>query len=689
MLCPGSLGPSAWFNGTGAWPPGPSGVQTEGVVRARGLVTVGVLLCVASLLLATWVLRRPDVAVLEQTIRAEVDVLPEFLGLAWAVTGGVIAVLRPRNALGWLLLGVGVCQALSGALAAYGGYGVAVAEPQWPLARWSAWVASGLWLPGLLPLPSVLLALYPRGRVPGPLWRWPVTAAAVGIAFVTAAALLNPEVYDDVAPGPSPVSEPRLALICLLAAAVTLVPGTLVIWGMSAVRFIRSRPPERQQLGWLLLVVVPFMVVSLVGALDQWVFRLAGFLIPVAVGLGVFRYGLLGIEVVMRRGLVYATLTGIVVAVYLGVSAAAGSRLDRGPLPGVVAALLAAVGLMPLRARLQGAVDRLVYGDRRDPLRAVARMGNRVADAGEQDLLPAVLAILTHAVRAPGAVVTDPDGRVLAAYGAPAEGTSMSLRVGGKDAGLLVVAARRPGERYTRGDRHLLATLAPQLAVVVRAFKLSEALEIERDRVVAATRAERSRLRRDLHDGLGPSLSGASLGLRALDRAMARDDGAAAVELLHRSREAVGAAVVEVRRIIDDLRPAVLDNLGLVGAVRHYVDTVAAVVSADFEADNLPWLPPDVEIAAYRISQEALTNVLRHAGAGHVQVCLSADDEALTVKVADDGNGFDSSAEHGVGLASMLERARAVDGTMSVASNKGGTTVVAVLPLRRPAETAR
>src|SRR4029453_8664891 len=147
---------------------------------------------------------------------------------------------------------------------------------------------------------------------------------------------------------------------------------------------------------------------------------------------------------------------------------------------------------------------RLVLGDRRDPMRAVTRLGDRMAAAGETDLLPTVLATVTDAVRTPGAAVIAPDGSVLASHGAdPAGGGGelLGLRVGGRDLGTLQVAPRTPGEPYRDGDRRLLAALAPQVAAVVHALELGEALEPERDRVVAATRQERARLRPRPHSG--------------------------------------------------------------------------------------------------------------------------------------------------------------------------------------------
>jgi len=653
-------------------------------MRARVVAGVAVIVAVAAVGFAAWVHTLPGVEGTRLVSGQGTDIAAGLLAVAWTATGAALLALRPRNMLGWLVVFVGLCQALQQGLAAYGGYGVALADPQWPLARWAAWLSSGLWLPGLVPLTSVLLALYPNGRLPARWWRWPVGAAAMGIGLLTLGTTLHPDAYDDIAPGAPPLSAPTVATVCAIGGGVLLIAGTLVIWVGSVVRLVRARPPERQQLAWLLFVVVPFMLVAFGGGSEP-VFLALGFLIPVAVAVGVLRYGLLGIEVVLRRGLVYGLLTAVVVGVYVTVTAVAGTRLDRGPLPAVVAAALVAVGLTPLRDRLQAAVDRLVYGDRGDPMRAVTRLGDRVAAADEPDLLPAVLATVTGAVRAPGAAVTGPDGSVLAASGADAgngEAERLPLRMGGRALGELRIARRTPGEPYTNGDRRLLSALAPQVAVVVRALELAEALEAERDLVVAATSRERDRLRRDLHDGLGPSLSGVGLGLQALQDLRAADDHAAANALLGRIRDEVTTAVGEVRRILDDLRPAVLDSTRLPEAIRRHAASVStAPLEVCVDVDGLPPLPPEVETAAYRITQEALTNVIRHADAHHARVCLTASGTALTVSVVDDGHGISVPAHDGVGLTSMRQRAEALDGTLHVDTTARGTTVVATLPL--------
>jgi signal transduction histidine kinase len=641
---------------------------------------------VAAVAFAAWVRTLPGAQETPVVTGNGTTLLSGLLAVSWTATGAVLLALRPRNALGWLLVVVGICQATQQGLAAYGGYGVAMAAPPWPLATWAALVAAGLWLPGLAPLFNLLPALYPNGRLASRWWRWPVGAATAGIVLMTVALILSPGGYDDIAPGQPPITSPTISAVCFIAGAPLLVAGTLAIWGGSVWRLIRARPPERQQLAWLLVVIIPWVMLSFfVGG--HSLFELVGLLLPVAIAVGVLRYRLLGIEVVVRRGLVYGALTAAVIGVYLLVTTIAGAGLDRGPLPGVVAAALVAVGLTPLRDRLQAAVDRLVYGDRRDPMRAVTRLGDRMAAAGETDLLPAVLATVTDAVRAPGAAVVAPDGSVLASHGADRVGGGgelLALRVGGRDLGMLRIAPRSPGEPYSDGDRRLLAALAPQVAVVVRALELAEALEAERDRVVAVTRQERDRLRRDLHDGLGPSLSGVGLGLQALQDAQAAGDVAASKELLGRIRQEVATAVGEIRRILENLRPAVLDRTRLSDAVRQHAAAIAGgQLDVSVDAGQLPPLPADVEAAAYRIVQEALTNVVRHAGAYHAHITLSASDGTLMVKVADDGHGIHGQSRDGaVGLASMRQRAEALQGSLRVDTGDRGTIVIATLPLR-------
>ena len=713
--------------------PGPSGTsavacrranpQTVGMVVARIGAAAAVLSAGAAVAVAGRIMALPR----EQSLSfppSSFDA-PSFvagcglLGLIWAITGGVLVALRPRNALGWLVLAVGTSQAWAVGLTAYGGYRLQEAGPSWP-----AYLGPALYMAGWLVPPTLLLVLYPDGRLPGPRWRWPAIAAAVSIVLL-AACIPLPVIAPDQAHGWAmvPAFPQRLGDVLLphkptyeirifvpeVTAAGTPVVGSwwpvwtrfaawvckpllglamLAIWIGTVVRLVRSQPPRRPQLAWLVCLVMPFLAALFAPVQVANVLVLLSLaLVPVAVAVGVLRYRLLGIEAVLRRGLVYGIVTAAVVGAYLAVTAVAGTVLDSRLLPGVVVAALVAVALAPARTRLQRAVDRLIYGERRDPLRALTSLGQRVAVTDELELVPGALASVMAAVHAPGASLAAPDGRILASLGAaPGDDDRtavLPLRFGGQRVGELRVAPRRPGESYTPADARLLAALALQVAVVVRAHGLTQELQAERDRVLEATKTERDRLREDLHDGLGPSLSGIGLGLQALADTPGGADPAATV-LLDRIRAEVSLAFAEVRRIIDGLRPTALDTMELPDAIRRHAQTLSAAVPVRVEATELPPLPAPVETAAYRITTEALTNAARHADARQVLVSLTAPDGSLRITVADDGSGANTAAATGIGLTSMRRRAETLGGHLHIDSAASGTTITATLPLDPP-----
>ncbi|RFU19784.1 sensor histidine kinase [Geodermatophilus marinus] len=643
-------------------------------VLTTGAAVTATLLCLAAFTLAAWVGPRVP--------EGDRSVLGCVFAVACAGTGALLVHLRPRNAIGWLLVLTGLLQALSAGGNAYGAYGVEVAEPDWPLARPVTQLGM-LYLPSLVLPATVLVALYPSGRLPARWWRWPVRAVWAGLAVVTVMTALSQEAFDDVVSGPAPLVLPRTwwTVAAGAAAVVALVAGVLVIWVATVVRLVRARAPERQQLAWLVCVVFPLMLLTFAVPAPDWVFIGLALMVPGSIIVGVVRYRLLGI--VVSRALAYGALTAAVATVYLVVAGLAAAVLGRTltPVPGAVVAVLLALALGPARDRLQAGADRLVYGRRRDPVAAVTELGDRVAGADEADLLPAVLGTVSTALRTSAARIVRPGDAAPGGAGTIA----VPLRVGGRDVGTLHVPERRPGEPFTAGDRRLLAALAPQVAVVVRALELTGRLERERERVLTATHAERDRIRRDLHDGLGPSLAGIGLGVQAVQAQLDGRAGPLVGSLLTRLKDEVDGTVGEVRRILDGLRPTPLDDVGLVPALQRHACTLSPSLAVRVTAAELPALPPDVETAAYRIAQEALTNVARHAGARSAEVALRTAGGRLRVTVADDGAGFPPEADTrrpgGLGLGSMRGRAQAVGGELSVTSGANGTSVVAELPL--------
>jgi signal transduction histidine kinase len=338
---------------------------------------------------------------------------------------------------------------------------------------------------------------------------------------------------------------------------------------------------------------------------------------------------------------------------------------DVAPAVAVLAAVLVA---LPLRDWLQRAANRLVYGLRDDPYEALVRVGRRLEDvAAADEVLPAVASTITDALRVPSAriVIGEDDGS--------ASEESFPLVFAGETVGALRVARR--DEPFTLNERRLLDGIAAQVAAVAHAVSLTADLRRSRERVVTASAEERRRLRRDLHDGLGPALAGIVLGLQRTRR---RVDEPAAGELDELTTQTQGA-IAEVRRLIYDLRPPALDELGLVGALSEQARTLG-----EFEIDGpdpQPPLPAAVEVAAYRIALEAMTNVARHAGARQASVRIQIAD-AVRIEVSDDGAGLPALLLPGVGISSMRERAVELGGVCTVERvQPRGTVVRASIPL--------
>lgn len=245
-----------------------------------------------------------------------------------------------------------------------------------------------------------------------------------------------------------------------------------------------------------------------------------------------------------------------------------------------------------------------------------------------------------------------------------------------------VASGRREPRRRSESD--LRRDLVRQAALAVSSCVLREEVESSRERLVLAREEERRRIRRDLHDGLGPSLAAVRLQLSALRRDLEPTDHRAATidEICH----SVGSATAEVRRVVEDLRPPLLDNCGLVEAIRN-LPIVPATLALTVEAPSpLPHLPAAVEVALYRIAVEAVHNTVRHAAATRCTVELEVDGVHATLLVDDDGRGFEGADRPGVGTAAMEERASELGGTVSTEHpHDGGTVVRALLPLRTAA----
>jgi signal transduction histidine kinase len=403
---------------------------------------------------------------------------------------------------------------------------------------------------------------------------------------------------------------------------------------------------------------------------------------------------IVSIEDLFGRTLVYGALSVAIVAIDLavlaGLTTLLGDSLDQRQVV-LLVLLLSAVIYAPLRQRIWRGVRRLLLGDRDNPYDAVAGLASTLETTDEG---PGQLAVVARAVATAFGVSfvrveVDRGGgeKLLATHGEqPAETRTLPITYRDVEVGRLVLPARGLRSRLSRRDEQLLGDLVRQAATAARTSRLADELQDSRERLVVAREEERRRIRRDLHDGLGPALSGVVFRLESARLLVDRDPDAARAHIAATS-DHVQEVVADVRRLVHDLRPPALDDRGLVGALQQQAEELATDgLSVAVEADDLGPLPAAVEVAAYRIAGEGLTNVVRHAAARECVVRLAVDDGDLVVEVADDGTGIAPDAEAGVGLVSLRERASELGGRSEVTCPAtGGTVVRAWLPLRRTA----
>jgi signal transduction histidine kinase len=629
------------------------------------------------------------------------------IAVGYAGMGSVLLARRPGHPMGPLLCLIGLTNAISAVVFAYARYTVVHSPGSLPFATAALW--ANIWdsAPAASLTGLVLPLVFPDGRLLSPRWRPALWAALAFIPlWVAGMAFIPQNMGGYFRYLPNPYAYPHLDRLfeamqvlcvgCGLSAAVAAAATVTLRWR-------RADRAGRQQLKWF-LAVLPISGVALIagffdsgGPVNVALGALSGALMPVAIGIAVMRYRLYEIDVLLNRAVLYGLLTAGVAAVYVIVVTVARTVFgadERGLTVQVIATAVAAAALFPLRDRVQRRVNRLFYGDRGAPYDALARLGRRVEEAaGTESALNSVVKTIADSLRLPYAALelrVSDEWRPAAAYGeAPSEVVAFPLTSQRETVGRLLVGTRSKGERLGPDDERLLADLARQAGPAAHAVALRSALDASRAGLVTAREEERRRLRRDLHDGLGPTLAGLTLGL---DTARVRSAGQPELqELLGRLKAETQRAVTDVRRIVYGLRPPALDELGLIGSLREEVmrlqlEAPALSLTLDAPGDGLDDLPAAVEVACYRIVTEALTNVTRHAHATQCSVRIHLND-GLDVDVRDDGVGLPQGWRTGVGIASMRERVTELGGKLAIEPClPHGTRITACLPVQ---ETAR
>ena len=644
---------------------------------AGGLAAVGVLACLAAAALLTtagaWGL--PSAA------NAPVDLA---VGLAYPLMGALVVVHgRGSRGVGLLLLVAGGAAALAVLTTAL----AVTADSVTGGARAAAQLSSALWVPGFLPLITLLPLVYPDGLLPGRAWRWLRTCTVVGIALVTAGMALYPE------PVVGRVSLTKLVVAGPEAQGLVLVAAPLVVAGVVGaltglvLRMRRASGLARRQIIVLLTaaallaldVVLQGVLPAPVDVLSEAV---AVALVPIAIGVAVTRHRLYDLDLAVCRALAGASLAVCLAGVYLTAFGLLRALVaERTAVASGLAAALTGLLVLPLGTRLARGVDRLFYGDRADRYLVLSAFSATLRERLDVSEVPqAVCDAIVASLRLGSAELVLDSGRRVAAGTADGPATRVPLRHRGAELGSLTVTPR-PGERVLdERDAELVAALADSAAPAIAALQLSDSLQQAREHLVAAREEERRRVRRDLHDGVGAALAGVRL---QMDSARDLVEEPLAAKLLDAAADGLTEAVRDLRSITDDLRPPALDDLGLAASLHALAERLRTpALEVDVEIDPLPRLPAAVDVACYRIAAEAMANAARHAAARRVVVRVEVVGDELLLSVRDDGRGVPAMpARRGLGLTSMRQRTEEIGGRFQLAAAAPGTLVRAALPM--------
>jgi two-component system NarL family sensor kinase len=605
------------------------------------------------------------------------------IATAVPVVLGLLVVRRSdKRLIGWLLVaqGVSVGALLGGAPVAGSGTAALIADQ---LAAGS-WIFLFLWL--------VLIAyLLPDGRTLSHGWLLWIRGGLVGALLFLVGAAGDRSAFVLEHEGTEPPLRWLPQPLSGLLGTVGLLLVVLLFLGSAVAvrsRLRRSSGQDRLQLLWLVwgALAVPMGLLVLwvnyfaMGA-QEWLttvtLTVVSVALPATIAVAILRYNLFDVRLALSRTLTYGALLVGVLGAYALVLYAAERMGGSGNGGGLAAVAVVAVAVHPAHAWLRERIDRWVYGYRSEPYQALRLLADR-ADAADPDALStAITDVVKQALRVKR-VWVDADG-------ADHPGVLRTALIHRSERlGDLAVEVP-PGRTLSAADMSLLQDLARYAAVLVRAQQQADELRESRTRIVAGREEERRRLRRDLHDGVGPTLAAVVLTLNAAE---AREDAAERGVLLAEAREQVRDAISEVRRLVDDLRPPAIDEVGLLGAIRQRASALSGGVVIEVSGpDPMPDLPAAVEVAAFRIASEAMANVARHSRASRCQVHVGVNG-SFEMTIADNGRGADpgdGTIGPGVGWTSMRERAAELGGRCTISERaQGGLVVRVIVPLEHP-----
>ncbi|HXN00785.1 MAG TPA: sensor histidine kinase, partial [Candidatus Dormibacteraeota bacterium] len=554
---------------------------------------------------------------------------------------------------------------------------------------------------------------FPDGRLLSRRWSIVIGLAAIPVILVIAGSL-DPSA---TAPLRNPVGVQAMAGMNNAlngAPFAVLLLGTYGL-GVSSllVRYRRGGEQEREQLKWLLVGVVLLLAALLmsffVPALQNApLIPFAAATLPVAIGIGVLRYRLYDIDLIINKALVYgglaAVITGVYVLLVVGIGAMIGS--NQRFLLSLVATALIALAFQPLRQRAQQLANRLVYGKRATPYEALSQFSEQLSETySHEDILDRMARILGEGTGAERAEVWVRAGhRLVLASSSPKSAeapaplvmdngtlpnmqrdTIVPVSHAGELLGALAVDKKR-GETMNTVEQKLVTDLAGQAGLVLKNVGLNqellarlEDLRASRQRLVTAQDEERRRLERDLHDGAQQHLVALKIKLGLAEAAAQPETKVRA--LITQLKQDADDALDTMRELARGIYPPLLASDGLEAALRAQIRRIT--VPVDLQLDDVARQPREVEGAVYFCCLEALQNVAKYAEAGRISLRLWTEDANLAFSVQDDGKGFDPvTVPQGSGLQNMRDRVEALGGSLEVRSMPGkGTTIQGRVPV--------
>ena len=634
----------------------------------------------------------------------------------FGTVGLVVALRQPRNAIGWLYLGVwagvGLVFGLAGSIAQWS----TERAPNVPGGTLATWLQNWAWVPLFVVMLSYPFLLFPDGHLPSRRWRPVAWGLAIATTLWAVAFAFQQADYSDADNQhiPNPYTTPRLASIAdvsrvwLSFAVLALLAATVA---SLVVRYRRSQGVEREQIRWLMfagVVTIGWFALPIdhgTGSIADFIQGFVLMLIPISIGIAILQYRLYDIDVVLRKTVVVGVLAAFIGVVYVAIVVGLGSFAD-SPALRIGATALVAIAFQPVRDRANRWANRLVYGARATPYEVLARFGDRVGDTyASEDVLPRVARVIAEGTAAASAEVwlrLGDELRLTAAWPDPSEHVPLAIVDGslpieadrvaavrhhGELLGAIAVH-KRASEPLTHGEAELVDRLADQAGLILANARLTADLEARleqiavqaaelrasRQRIVTAQDEERRRLERNIHDGAQQHLVALAVKLRLAKTAIAADPERGRTMLEEIGGE-IDGALDTLRALALGIYPPLLEEQGIAPALAAQYMRSGLPVRMD--ADATGRYPIEIEAAVYFAALEALQNAAKYAEAGAIAIAIQPADGELRFSVRDDGVGFDPTVKgEGSGLAGIRDRLAVFGGDATIESVPGRGTVV-------------